>query len=633
MKSKKDKGQQETERILSDVEKRINQEYKQATKEVEEKLNDYLRRFELKDKKWQEWVEDGTKTEAEYRQWRLGQMAVGKRWSDLKEELAHDLVEVNNSAKEKIMSVCPEVYADNYNFETYQVEKDARIDTGFTKYSKESVEKLMKEDPEVLPPPGKKVSKDIAEGKAVCWNRQKLQSVMTQGILQGESIPNLATRLAKAVGDSDRKAAIRNARTMATRAQNAGRVDAHKRAENMGVELVNMWLATFDNRTRTSHRELDHTTTPVGEVFGNGLEYPGDPNGDASEIYNCRCSIRGVVKGLEPQAYKYRDESVVGMSYEEWLEAKPESQDILHQDKVAQAMRNKYAREYGGGSRRFEPNKMAGGQEKNTGESGIIKSQSEAYTSLMESLNNFGKTIKHNPVSELSKKLSESEIISRISGGDMTNGSCSSLTYAYIGNKHGLDVLDFRGGASQDFFSQKRNEILVNQLEGVKTQTFFFDKEASQLAKKLKELDLERGKEYRLSCGKHAAIIRNTDNGYEYLELQNATRSGWHSFTKKDSYKAVWDDQGLHLVPQEVNCSMADKLHDRFGCRKTASNRPILGDDGKLVLDADGRMVFGERVQLTEVDSFKDNEEFKTILGYINTDESKQKKGASGGEK
>ena len=171
---------------------------------------------------------------------------------------------------------------------------------------------------------------------------------MTQGILQGESIPNLATRLARAVGDSDRKAAIRNARTMATRAQNAGRVDAHKRAEDMGVELVNMWLATFDNRTRISHRELDHTTTPVGEVFGNGLEYPGDPNGDASEIYNCRCSIRGVVKGLERKAYKYRDESVVGMSYEEWLEAKPESQDILHQEKVGKAIKAKHIREYGG---------------------------------------------------------------------------------------------------------------------------------------------------------------------------------------------------------------------------------------------------------------------------------------------
>lgn len=346
MKSKKDKGQQETEKILSDVEKRINEEYKQATKEVEEKLSDYLRRFELKDKRWQEWVEDGTKTEAEYKQWRLGQMAVGKRWSDLKEELAHDLVEVNDSAKEKIISVCPEVYADNFNFETYQVEKDARINTGFTRYSKESVEKLMKDDPEVLPPPGKKVSKDIAEGKAVRWNRQKLQSVMTQGILQGESIPHLATRLARAVGDSDRKAAIRNARTMATRAQNAGRIDAHKRAEDMGVELVNMWLATFDNRTRTSHRELDHKTAPVGETFDNGLEYPGDPKGDPEEIYNCRCSIRGVVKGLEPQAYKYRDESVVGMSYEEWLEAKPEPQDIQHQEKVGKAIEQKEAGKY-----------------------------------------------------------------------------------------------------------------------------------------------------------------------------------------------------------------------------------------------------------------------------------------------
>ena len=341
-----DRGQKETDKILKEVEKKINKEYAQAEKEIEAKLNDYFRRFEIKDKKWQEWVKSGKKTQAEYDRWRIGQMAVGERWADQKDMIAHELANVNNTAKALMKTSAADVYARNHNYATYEVEKGAKINTGYTLYSKETVVKLMTDDPDVLPAPGKKVAKAIAEGKAIKYDKQKLQSVMMQGILQGDSIPNLATRLSEAVGESDRKAAIRNARTMATRAQNAGRVDAHKRAEDMGVELVNMWLATFDNRTRTSHRELDHKTAPVGEDFENGLEYPGDPKGDPEEIYNCRCSLRGVVKGLEPRAYKYRDTSVVGMTYDEWLDAKPKSQDILHQEKVGEKMKWKHYNEY-----------------------------------------------------------------------------------------------------------------------------------------------------------------------------------------------------------------------------------------------------------------------------------------------
>lgn len=344
-----DRGQKDTEKLLKEVEARINKEYAEVIEEIEAELDDYLRRFEIKDKKWREWVESGEKTAEEYQKWRIGQMAVGKRWNDQKEIIARHIVAVNDDAKEKIKSICPEVYADNFNYSTYQVEKDAQVDTSFTLYSKESVERILKDDPDLLPVPGKKVSQQIAEGKAVRWNRQQIQSAMIQGIIRGESIPELATRLADKVGDSNRKAAIRNARTMATGAQNAGRVDAYKRAQSKGVELEQMWLATMDNRTRHSHRWLDREVRPVGEAFSNGCEYPGDPKGDPAEIYNCRCTLRGVVKGLERRSGQFRDTSGMdGMSYDEWRDAKPISQDILSQERKGEAVKRAYIREYGG---------------------------------------------------------------------------------------------------------------------------------------------------------------------------------------------------------------------------------------------------------------------------------------------
>ncbi|HGQ4216718.1 TPA: hypothetical protein ACL7J0_001611 [Streptococcus pneumoniae] len=56
--------------------------------------------------------------------------------------------------------------------------------------------------------------------------------------------------------------------------------------------------------------------------------------------------------------------------------------------------------------------------------------------------------ITSNPITKSLKKLTEEEIIQAISGGDKTKGSCSSLAFAYIGNKAGYTVLDFRGGKS-----------------------------------------------------------------------------------------------------------------------------------------------------------------------------------------
>jgi hypothetical protein len=285
-------------------------------------------------------VENGIRTEAEYIQWKKGQLAVGQRWSAQKQIIAEQLYKTNEKAKDIYKSAAPEIFADNANYATYDIEKQAHVDTSFMLYNKDAVERLIKEDPEVLPPVGKKVAKEIAEGKAVRWNRQQLQSVMMQGILQGDSIPKLASRLANTVGDRNRKAAIRNARTMATMAQNAGRENAFKRAKSKGVELDQMWLATLDARTRNSHRWLDHEVRPVGEQFSNGLEYPGDPHGDASEIYNCRCSLRGVVKGLERRSGLYRDDSAIGgMSYDEWKKTKPVARDIEHQDKVGKAQK------------------------------------------------------------------------------------------------------------------------------------------------------------------------------------------------------------------------------------------------------------------------------------------------------
>ncbi len=322
-----DFAHEETDRIIARTEKRIKKEYQKAAKEVNEKLNKYWRKFEDKDKKWRQWVKEGKETEESYRNWRKGQLIVGKRWEDLQTKLANEYHDANMKATKIVRGMQAETYALNYNYSAYGIEKELGIDTGFTVYNKDAVERMLKDNPDVLPKPGKHVSQRIAEGKDVLWNKRALQSVATQGILQGDSIPELAKRLAEAVGDSNYKAAVRNARTMATGAQNAGRIDSYLQAEEIGVRLKQQWMAVLDGRTRHEHRELDGQVVDVGEPFtvdGEDIMFPGDPDAPPYLVYNCRCKVLPVIQGHEIDTTKYRrDPDFEGMSYEEWKDSKP----------------------------------------------------------------------------------------------------------------------------------------------------------------------------------------------------------------------------------------------------------------------------------------------------------------------
>lgn len=337
-----DRGHQLTDDMLSLLEREISAAYAQAEKEIAEKLNDYMRRFRTKDETWQRWVAEGKKTQEEYINWRTGQLAIGQRWEEMRDSLAQDFHHANEIASSMVNGYIPDVYALNHNYATFEVESGALVDTSYTLYDRQVVERLMRDNPQMLPPPGKKVSDAIRAGQDIAWNNKQIQSVMMQSILQGESIPKIATRLANAVGDSNRKAAIRNARTMTTGAENAGRVDGYKRAEAMGIKLKQEWMATLDGRTRHEHRLLNGQKVAVGEPFkvdGYEIRFPGDPTAPAHLVYNCRCTLVAALDGFTDDSRIKRDPDVGGMTYEEWLDAKPKSNPILLPEIIANAMK------------------------------------------------------------------------------------------------------------------------------------------------------------------------------------------------------------------------------------------------------------------------------------------------------
>jgi len=84
--------------------------------------------------------------------------------------------------------------------------------------------------------------------------------------------------------------ATRIARTESAGAMSQGSWD---QASAMGdLYQSKEWLAFEDNKTRTTHLVcMAQGRIPMDEMFSNGLQYPLDPSGDASEVINCRCVL------------------------------------------------------------------------------------------------------------------------------------------------------------------------------------------------------------------------------------------------------------------------------------------------------------------------------------------------------
>ena len=216
------------------------------------------------------------------------------------------------------------VYAENANMAAYAIEGAMGAYMGYTLLDDDTVRLLAMESgalvPEV-PYPKTQRAKDVR------WNRQRFRSAITQGILQGESVPKVAERVQSVIG-MDSRAATRAARTALTGAQNAGRVNAYERMADEGCRLKQEWMATYDTRTRDSHRKLDGERVEIGgswQAERGELRFPGDPQAHPAETWNCRCRVRAVVDGIDQDSADRFSRLPAGTTYEQWKAGKAKS--------------------------------------------------------------------------------------------------------------------------------------------------------------------------------------------------------------------------------------------------------------------------------------------------------------------
>ena len=211
------------------------------------------------------------------------------------------------------------------------------------------------------------------------------------------------------------------------------------------------------------------------------------------------------------------------------------------------------------------------------------------------------RSVQYNPVQYHTKQPSMEEIIDNLSGGDKTKGSCVSLAIAYTAQRGGLDVLDFRGGGSQTFFSQSMG-LHATLKDGLAHEGRDSRKGAIEVLENLKNYPPD--KEFLLRSGNHMAVVRrNKDGVIQYLEMQSSWR------------KNEWYDMG-ETESKNGRKNIETTLRNRF---KTKTDRSS---------DA-----YYYTTDLYDCDKLRQSQTFKVALGFINTDKDKQQKGKGGGEK
>ena len=282
-----------TDKKLEEMEKRLSAIYSRAEKEIQQTADEYFSKFAKQDEAKRKLLEQGKITEDEYNKWRKGKVMYGKRFTEMKEQCAKQLLNVNQTAIAYVNGELPEVYAINYN--ALESAVDGVGGYSFTLVDADTVRNLAVTDTSLLP------YKEIDPAKDIPWNMKKINAETLQGILQGESMDKIAKRIMN-VQEMNKTQAIRSARTIVTGAENKGRQDSYKRAEKDGIVMKREWIATNDSRTRHWHAELDGVEVDVDEPWVNEfgeIMFPGDPSADPANTYNCRCSMSAKVIGFK----------------------------------------------------------------------------------------------------------------------------------------------------------------------------------------------------------------------------------------------------------------------------------------------------------------------------------------------
>lgn len=273
-----DKAHKETDKILAGLELALRKQYSMAFKEIRQEVQDIFGKFDF----------DSEMTPIE----RYMEAQKYERLQKIEEKVAKAINVVNNDAIKQVNQSVLEMYKVNYDFSAKELGVLLAISLP-NSAPKSEVKKEVAQEQSPLNELAVDNVKDISD------LRRRVSQSFVSGIMAGENANKLIKRLQK-VAELKLSDITRIARTQTTRVENLARIDVYKEVASQGYEIVKEWVAVVDSRTRDAHKKADGQRVPIDEPFivnGEKLMYPGDPNGSAENIINCRCTMRaGILK-------------------------------------------------------------------------------------------------------------------------------------------------------------------------------------------------------------------------------------------------------------------------------------------------------------------------------------------------
>ena len=251
---------EEEKRILKEIE----QQYKQAMQDIEDKIAELLARTDLEN---------------------VSSIIYQLKYQNaLKDQIGAILDNLRVNQYTSIMDYLQDCYNNGFIGTLYDLQNQG-IPFIFPIDQEQMIKAILTDS---------KISEGLYErlGMDVKELKKEIRYEISRGIANNFSYDQIA-RLIRIKGDIFRNKAFRIARTEGHRIQEAAQFDAQLEAKDNGADIVKQWDATLDKRTRRAHAELDGQIKEVDEPFeynGHTAMFPGD-FGVASMDVNCRCSI------------------------------------------------------------------------------------------------------------------------------------------------------------------------------------------------------------------------------------------------------------------------------------------------------------------------------------------------------
>ena len=281
-----DVAHKKTDLKLEQMEKRLSAIYSDSQRKIQSKMLEFAKSIEpetselLKAIKKAKTEEEKSKAKKAYLQYFKKEVVKSKAFKDLSAEIALDLFDTNTEATDYINSQTPEIYALNYNWINEQLAKDIP-DFVSQSITTEEADRY-----------GDLTKQTVSKSKDTRWNENNLKKSIVVGASLSMERDRIMERGAKITIQKNLNSAIMHCNGMGTDAETRARLDGMFRAEDMGVDIGKVWMATLDNRTRDSHAQLDGNSVGLYDRFDNGLDRPRDPDGEPAEICNCRCTLQ-----------------------------------------------------------------------------------------------------------------------------------------------------------------------------------------------------------------------------------------------------------------------------------------------------------------------------------------------------